>query len=180
MNSNAMEHPRRNPLRPYIWGLAAFLLILPGIAMQFTSEVDWNTADFVIFGVMLLVACGIYEAAPRFSGSMAYRLAVGLAVLAGFLIVWINAAVGIIGNESNPANIMFYLIPLVALIASLLARFKAPGMVRAMQITAIAQASTALIAVAMGWGHIWVLTAMFVAIWLTSAHLFNKASQDSH
>ena len=179
MNANAMDNPRRNPLRPYVWGLAAFLLILPGIAMQFTSEVNWDRSDFAIFGVMLLVACGIYEAATRFTASKAYRLGVGLPELAGFLIIWVNAAVGIIGNESNLANIMFYLIPPIALLASIVARFKAPGMVRAMQFTAAAQASTALITVAMGWGHIWVLTAVFVAIWLTSAQLFNKASQDS-
>jgi predicted Na+-dependent transporter len=51
--------------RIVIWGTAAFLLLLPLIAMQFTNEVNWDETDFVVFGAMLFGACGVYELAAR-------------------------------------------------------------------------------------------------------------------
>jgi hypothetical protein len=45
-------------LRIAIWGTAAFLLLLPWVAMQFTTEVNWTLFDFLVIGVMLLAACG--------------------------------------------------------------------------------------------------------------------------
>ena len=36
----------KNRWRPAIWGAAAFLLVLPAVAMQFTSEVNWTASDF--------------------------------------------------------------------------------------------------------------------------------------
>ena len=56
-----------NRLRVVIWGLAAGLFLLPLVAMQFIDEVNWTAFDFVFWGGMLLVACGVYEAATRLS-----------------------------------------------------------------------------------------------------------------
>lgn len=89
-----------------VWGTAAFLLLLPLVAMQLTDEVTWDESDFIVIGAMLAVACGTYELAARMTGSSAYRAAVGVAVAAGFILVWLNLAVGIIGTEDNPANLM--------------------------------------------------------------------------
>ena len=47
-----------------MWGTAAFLLLLPAVAMQFTSEVDWGPGDFMVMGVMLLTACGVRPTWP--------------------------------------------------------------------------------------------------------------------
>ena len=38
------------------------------------------------------------------TGNSAYRAAVGVAIAAAFILVWMNLAVGIIGSEDNPAN----------------------------------------------------------------------------
>ncbi|MDQ2695792.1 MAG: hypothetical protein M3Z21_10530, partial [Pseudomonadota bacterium] len=46
-----------------VWGTAAFLLLLPLAAMQFTNEVNWDETDFIVFGAMLAVACGTCELA---------------------------------------------------------------------------------------------------------------------
>jgi hypothetical protein len=89
---------RGNPLRIAVWGTAALALLLPWVAMQFTSEVDWGIADFAVFGVMLLVVCGSYEFATRLTPNKWYRLAVGIALLAVFLLIWVELAVGIFGN----------------------------------------------------------------------------------
>ena len=48
----------------------------------------------------------IYKRATRKMGSVMYR-AVGVAVVTAFILVWMNLAVGLIGNESNPANLMY-------------------------------------------------------------------------
>jgi len=169
------EKRGRNPLRIIVWSTAAVALMVPWIAMQFTSEVVWDITDFAVFGTMLLVVCGSYELAVRLTGNKAYRLAVGIALFGAFLLTWINLAVGIIGNEENPANLMFFAIPLVGVAGAFIARFESRGMARAMVATAIAQAIVAVIALLTGWGFIFVLTGFFIVLWLVSAHLFHKA-----
>ena len=89
------------------WIAAAFLLLLPFVAMQFTNQVSWDETDFLVMGAMLFGACGAWELAARMTGNSAYRAAVGVAVVAAFLLIWINLAVGIIGSEDNPANLMY-------------------------------------------------------------------------
>lgn len=177
-NSKYGDVRRGNPLRIVVWGTAAFALLLPWIAMQFTSEVAWDFADFAIFGTMLLVVCGTYELGTRLTGNRAYRLAVGIALVGAFLLTWINLAVGIIGKEENFANLMFFAIPVVGMVGALIVRFESRGMARALVATAIAQAFVAVIALIAGWGYTFVLTGLFIILWLTSAQLFRKAAQE--
>ena len=70
-NSEHGDGQRGNTLRIVVWGTAAFLLVLPWVAMQFTSEVAWDLMDFVVFGAMLLVVCGAYDLATRLTGNKA-------------------------------------------------------------------------------------------------------------
>lgn len=174
-NSEHGDVQRGNPLRIVVWGIAAFALLLPWIAMQFTTEVKWDFTDFAVFGAMLLGVCGTYELGARLTGNKAYRLAVGIALLGAFLLAWINLAVGIIGNEGNPANLMFFAIPVVGMVGALIVRFESQGMAWALVATAIAQAMVAVIALMAGWGHTFVLTGLFIILWLTSAWLFRKS-----
>ena len=60
---------RGNWLRVAIWAFAGSLFLLPLVAMQFTSEVNWDGFDFLVWGAMLLVACGTYELVSRISPS---------------------------------------------------------------------------------------------------------------
>jgi len=163
--------------RIVVWGTAAFLLLLPLIAMQFTNEVNWDETDFIVFGVMLAVACGTYELAARATGNGAYRVGVGIAVVAAFILVWMNLAVGIVGNEDNPFNLMYGGVLAVAFAGAVIARFQPDGMARAMVAASIAQVLVAAIAQAAG-HFTWVLTAVFVALWLGSASLFRKAGRE--
>jgi hypothetical protein len=169
---------RGNPLRIAVWGTATFLLLLPLVAMQFTREVNWSPADFLVIGVMLLAACGAYEFAVWMSGNTAYRAGFGIAVVAAFLLVWINLAVGIIGDENNPANLMFGGVLVVGLVSALIARFRPHGMFQALVATASAQMLVAVIALAGDLGYeAVVLSVFFAATWLTSAALFQKAAR---
>jgi hypothetical protein len=86
------------------WGIAALILLLPVVAMQFTDEVVWDETDFALAGA-LIVAVGVtYERAVRMTRNNAYRAAVGVALAAAFFLVWLNLAVGVIGTEDDPAN----------------------------------------------------------------------------
>jgi hypothetical protein len=172
---------RGNRLRLAIWGGAALLLSLPLLAMRFFpgSGVDWTLSDFVVMGAMLAIACGAYELVAWLSGNTAYRAAAGVAILAGFLTVWVNLAVGMIGNEDNPYNLLFAGVLALGLSGALFARLQARGMVRAMYATAFAQAAVAGVALVAGWDPRGAVFSMFfVAPWLLSALLFGKAARD--
>lgn len=167
-----------NRWRIAIWGGAAALLLAPLVAMQFSKQVVWGREDFIIFGGMLAAACGTYELGARASGNGAYRAAVGLAVATAFVLVWMNLAVGIIGNEDNPANLMFGGVLAVGLIGALIARFQPRGMALALIATAVAQVLVAVIAMSAGMESPLLLCALYGALWLTSAALFRKAAAD--
>jgi hypothetical protein len=164
--------------RRAVWGTAGLILLLPWVAMQFTEEVAWDLGDFAIIGAMLFVACGTYELAARVTGNTAYRAAVGVALAAAFILIWMNLAVGIIGSEENPANLMYGGVLAVGIMGAILARFQPHGMARALVGTALAQALVAVIALSAGWGSALILTGIFVVLWLTSAQLFRKAARE--
>jgi hypothetical protein len=172
--------------RIVIWGTAAFLLLLPLIAMQFTNEMNWDETDFIVFGAMLFGACGVYELAARMTPNFAYRAAVGVAVVAAFILIWMNLAVGIIGSEDNPANLMYGGVLAVAITGAFIVRFRPHGMARVLVATAFAQALVGIIALVEGLGStgenwpraIVVLTSFFAALWLVSAWLFRKAARE--
>lgn len=168
------------------WGGAALLLLVPLVAMQFTDEVAWDLADFVFAGVMLGAAGLAYELAARKTGNAAYRAAAGVAIAAVFFLIWVNAAVGIIGGEDNPANLMYGGVLAVAFAGAFVARLQPDGMARALVATALAQVLVAAIALAVALGAtgpIWPLdilgvTGFFAALWLISAWLFRKAARE--
>ena len=86
--------------------VTAIMLSVPLVAMQFSDEVKWGPLDFVIMGALLSGTGLTYELVAKKGGTIAYRAAVGIACAAGLLLVWTNAAVGIIGDE-NLANAMY-------------------------------------------------------------------------
>jgi hypothetical protein len=166
---------RTNPWRMLGWGTAAALLLTPLVAMQFTSEVNWTPSDFAFAGIMFGGVGAIYEFTVRKMASPAYRGGVALALAAAFLIIWVNGAVGMIGDEGDPANLMFAGVLAIALFGSVLARFRAGGMAVAMAAAAVAQA------VAGGAGMLLdplggLLSAAFAGLWLLSAALFRRAA----
>ena len=71
-----------------------------------------------------------------------------MALATSFLLVWINGAVEIIGDEDNPANLMFMVIILMAVAGAIAARFEAARMARAMFVAAGAETLITVIAVA--------------------------------
>jgi len=158
------------------WGGAACLLLLPLLAMRFSDEVNWTGFDFLAFATLLLVSGGLFELALRVSGHRAYRAATALALAAALLLVWANAAVGIIGSEDNPTNRLFDGVLALGLVGALIARLRAAGMVWVMRAMALAQLAVGAVVGFAGAGQVVLLTALYVAIWLGAAWLFGKAA----
>ena len=77
----------------------AILLLIPFIAMQFTDEVSWTSFDFVVMGIILISTGLLCELAMRKVPKIKHRLALCLAIVGAFLIVWAELAVGIFGTQ---------------------------------------------------------------------------------
>jgi hypothetical protein len=163
--------------RIVVWGGAVLLLLAPLMAMQFTEEVQWTGSDFAIFGVMLAVPLGALELTVRAIKSMAYRAAVVVALGASFLMTWANLAVGIIGSENNPLNMLFFGVLAIGIAGAFIARFQPRGMACVMVVAGVAQILVAVAALISG--HVVViLTGFFVGAWFLSVWLFRKVAED--
>lgn len=187
--AKSMEQSGRSgsPWRIVGWGVAAFLLLLPAVAMQFTPEVNWTVSDFVFAAVMFGTVGLILELTVRRSINPAYRGGVLVALATSFLLIWINGAVGIIGDENEALNLLYIGEIGIALLGSILAMFRARGMAVAMLAAGAAQAGMTAAALILGWGAqeppgavgIFGLNAFFCGMWLLSAGLFHKAAKDA-
>jgi hypothetical protein len=173
---SARSIPNKNILR--VAFITAFLLLVPFVAMQYSEDVVWTTGDFVTAGVLLFGAGITFEllAASR-RGDRTYRIAAASAVGTGLFLIWANLAVGLIGNENNPANLMYLPVLAVAGIGGLLARFRPAGMARAMVATAVAQMLVAVIAQIAGQGSTYGVNGFFAVLWSAAALLFHFAAQ---
>jgi len=164
---------------------AAFILSLPLLAMQITDEVAWGPADFAVAGALIVGTGLLARAAARKAGDLAYRAAVGVALAAGFLLVWMNLAVGIIGEPDELANLMYVGVLAVGVLGAVTARFRPEGMARALFATALVQALVAVIALIAGRhqapissvSEILGLNGFFVALFIGSAWLFRHAAR---
>lgn len=180
---NTMIEPgtpsRGNPFRWLVWGGAAVLLSLPAIAMQMKVEgVDWTMSDFVVMGVLLAAACGSYEVVTRLSGDWLYRAAAGVAILAGFLLVWANLAVGLVGDGDTAYNLGFFGVLGVGVVGALMTRFRAGGLSLTLVAMALVHAAIAGLALASGVDRVGSsLSLLWLAPWILSAILFQMSAR---
>lgn len=161
-------------LRMLFWGAAGVLLLGPAVAMRFT-EVNWGGEDFLLAG-MLLGAVGVaFEAVMRRRRSWAYRFGAGFAIGAAFLILWANAAVGMIGDGPNLYNLLFLAVIGLALVGALVDRFRAGGLALVMLVAGIVHLCVALagMAVDLRGG---LFSAVLGGLWLLSAACFRRAA----
>ena len=166
-------------LRVAGWSLAAALLALPAIAMQAGVEgVVWTASDFVFAGVVFAIVGGLFELAARASRNISYRAAVVIAVASGFLQLWITLAVGIIGNEHNPANWTYIAVVLTALCIAAAAIGNTRMLSRGMAVMAVLQMF--FFALHMIDGHMTaIIDLFFTALWILSSRLFARAASQN-
>ena len=172
--------------RLMVWAgvVVLILMITLTAAMQFTNEVQWG--EVVAYGVILLIAGGFYELWLwlQTRGS-AYRFAFGIGLAGVLLLGWVSGAVGIIGSENQPVNLMYWAVPAVLLIGSLISGFNPRGMARTLFAAALVQVSVPVAALfispEVSWGNagvigVFVFNSIFAVLFLGSALLFRRAS----
>jgi hypothetical protein len=166
--------------RMAVWGIAAALMLAPAVATQVTDEMAWDRADFLLFGIMLAAACGAWEIAIRRTGSWTYAAGAVAAAGAALLLFLVNGAVGFIGDEGDPVNLVFFGVLTLALGGAIVVRFRPEGLARLMAVTAGAQAAAGALGVAMVPDVRGFLlgTALFVPLWLLSSRLFARAARE--
>ena len=161
------------------WSGAA-LLVSSALVLHIGTGWQWKPVAFALAGTWIVGSLIVYELVARRSASAAYRAGVAIAAATSFLIVWINVAVGMVG-EDDPANLSFFMLIVMAAVGAFAAAFRAEGMARAMLGVAGAQA---LVAVAIATAPsteqplgVLMLNSLFVALWLISAALFHRSAR---
>lgn len=152
------------------------LLLVPLVAMQFTDEVDWDVIDFVVAGGLLFGAGLTFGLTAKMRSNFAYRAGAGLAVAAALLLVWINLAVGVMGNSGDPANWIYIWVLAIAIIGGLIVRFKPHGMALVLLAAALAQILIAVVTQTAERGPT-LLNGFFATLWLAAAYLFQRAAK---
>ena len=116
-----------------------------------------------------------------------YKAAVALALATAFILFWVIGAVGVLGADGDPADLMYIGVFAVGIVGAIIARFQPRGMARAMRATAVAQMLVAMVALILGQQHlpymsvfeILSLNGFFAALFLGSARLFRKAAREA-
>lgn len=162
------------------------LLLIPIFGNLYVEGWNWGPFDFVFAGSLVFGTGMAYQFVAQKSGVTSYRLAVGVALVTAFLLLWINAAVGVIGDEEF-TNALLVVVPLgIGVVGSIRAGFVPRGMSLVLFTMAIAQAVIPLIAAAWvplenfspGFVKVQILNAFFVAMWVVSGLLFHHAGGD--
>lgn len=157
---------------PLLWLALAAVLAIPLVA-----GAPWTGSDFVFGAVLLsLLGAGI-EVGLNLSSNWSYRLGAIAAALTGFVIVWSNMAVGIIGEPENPLNLLYVGVLAIALGGALVAKFRARGLRNAMGAAALATVVAGLVAMDAE-PYILRITGLFLVGWTASALLFAKAQRE--
>lgn len=172
------------------------LLLVPLLGNLFIEGWNWSLLAFAFWGALLFGTGLTYEWIASKGGKIAYRVAVGIACAVGFVLVFINAAAGIIGD--GPVNLMYLGVLAVGIVGAWIARFRSRGMAMALFATALAQMFVPVIALVLwkaGWqelltdansphpafhpgiGPVFGLNAAFAAAWVVSGLLFRHAAE---
>lgn len=187
MNANMHVVGRRRSIWKGPVFITALVVSIPLLRSLFAGGWDWDVRVFLLVGAVstILFSMGMAcQMVIRNLGTAVYRVAVGVALVAAFGLVWGNFVQA--ADDVNPAAMMYLSVPLVGIIAAALARFRPNGMARAMFVTALAQALVLAIvlmvrdpgvtpwtaAVWRGFGG----NAMFFMLFVGSALLFRKAT----
>lgn len=172
------------PWRIAAWSAVAGIMLIP-IAVQLVhGPFGWSAGDFVGVTVILSFSGAIFDLVARRSPNLAYLAAAGTALAAGFGLVVVNGAVGLVGSEDQAHNLFFLVVLTVAVVASVIARGRPISLAKAMLATAgthIAVSSALLIradGVSDGDPNMEIVgLGVFALLWLVSAWLFRSSAK---
>lgn len=94
MNGSSERLVLRNSVFAWLALLTGGVLLVPWLAMQLSAAVDWSAMDFLVMGALVFGAGCVFVLVARRVPRRHWRW-VGAAVVAGFLYVWAELAVGV-------------------------------------------------------------------------------------
>lgn len=92
-------NPPKSKKRYFLLLSGAFsLLLIPFVAMQFSSVVNWTASDFIIMGLLLFLTVSTVELTLRILKSQKQRILTASLILFIFLLIWAELAVGVFNS----------------------------------------------------------------------------------
>ena len=161
------------------------ILSIPAAAMLFRVEGwAWSIADFIVFWGLIAGVLLTYKLMTRKAVSGYYRVAAALALATGLLLIWVNGAVGLIGSEDNPANVLYGGVLLVGVFGAVMARLEPLGLAMTLYATALAQFLVPMVALVVwpndfspGVGLVFALNGFFALGFAVAGVLFKYAER---
>lgn len=172
------------PIRTILHALlaATVLLLIPYTASFYVDGWLWTGSDYVFAWVLFSFVSLAVAFAVQSAKGIVYKLAVGLAAATAFLVVWINAAVGLIGDRD--INMVYPFVVLGGIIAAALVQSQPRGMSRTLVGLAVAQMAVPVLALTIdssnfspGILRVFLLNGFFALMWGGSALLFQHAAR---
>lgn len=96
-NNTPIEKPTNKRLFTILF-VVAITVLIPLVAMQFTSQVRWSLFDFIVAAVVLLSAGLLVEIILRSATSPLRRAILCLILFVALVLLWMELAVGIFGS----------------------------------------------------------------------------------
>ena len=94
MTDRTSKRPSCNSVFLWLALATGLVLLIPLIAMQFTDEVNWNTVDFIVMGLLVFGTASlfvlVFRRVPR-----KWRIFACIVIALAFLYVWAELAVGV-------------------------------------------------------------------------------------
>lgn len=184
-------NPSQNILKriAIVFLVTILLLMIPLLSMQFGGEFNWTLFDFVVAGILLSGTGVTYVLISSRSHSFIYKAAVALGVFTLLFLIWVNLAVGIIGSENNPANLLYFAVIATVFLGSIASLFKPKGMALTMFAAAIVMMLVPIISLLIwspeigfnetpGLIGVFVLNAFFAMLFTGSGLLFKKVNEN--
>ncbi len=157
------------------------LLMVPLVASRVVEGWNWGPGAFVFTYVLFFLTGMAYALISRKMGAWAYKAAVGLALVAGFVLGW--STMVHMSETDNPVNLVYFGVLAVGAIGAGLARLEARGMARALfamaGALAVAWVITQVVFADTPAGPVWNVGVMhggFVLLFATAGLLFRHAS----
>lgn len=161
--------------------VALGLLMVPLVASRVVEGWNWGPGAFVFTYVLFFGTGMAYALISRHMSAWAYKAAVGLSLVAGFVLGW--ATMVHMSETENPVNLVYFGVLAVGAIGAALARLEARGMARALfamaAALAVAWVITQVLMVDTPAGPVWNVGVMhggFVLLFAGAGLLFRHAS----
>lgn len=166
-----------------VFVVPAVILLVPLVATLTSPEWNWGVTSFVVAYVLMTGVGWAYRWLTRSDRPLSYRIAAALALLAAFLLLWINLAVGLIGSEENPANLLYAGVLAIGAVGAIISRSSPRRLALVLVVVAVDQTLVPVIALLVwpqdfspGVGPVFGLNACFVLCFAASAALFRRTS----